>query len=77
MPVRQAYFIILTATFMCANSINHGIMLHENVVLQYLYYLTQIPISVSPLSNNKLFRRLNDSPFFNFFSWFSGYLKHR
>ena len=35
--------------------------------MQYLYYLTQIPQAVSPLSNNGLFLTLERSPFMQFF----------
>lgn len=42
----------LACAFLLANGINHGIVLKKVPVLQYLYYLKQIPISMSPLSNN-------------------------
>ena len=45
----------LAASFLLANSINHGLMLQKSPALQYLYYLAQIGISMSPLSNNLLF----------------------
>ena len=32
-------------------------------VLQYLYYLAQVGIAMSPLSNNSLFLNYNRSPF--------------
>ncbi len=35
--------------------------------MNYLYYLSQIGIAVSPLSNNKLFLSLEKSPFPTFF----------
>mmetsp|Transcript_1306 Transcript_1306/g.1533 ORF Transcript_1306/g.1533 Transcript_1306/m.1533 type:complete len:527 (-) Transcript_1306:76-1656(-) len=53
----------LAATYMLADSINHGINLASQVSLQYLYYLDQIGLSVSPLSNNFLFRKIKASPF--------------
>jgi AMP deaminase len=37
-------------------------------VLQYLYYLRQIGIAVSPLSNNRLFLDYSKSPFPRFFA---------
>ncbi|KAL0205264.1 hypothetical protein P9112_000571 [Eukaryota sp. TZLM1-RC] len=55
------------AAYMCANSINHGIQLRKTPVLQYLFYLTQIGMSVSPLSNNSLFLDYHRNPFPNFF----------
>lgn len=43
----------LAAAFLVADSINHGIMLMKTTVLQYLYYLKQIGLAVSPVSNNR------------------------
>jgi len=57
----------LACTYMLAQSINHGINLSEQVSLQYLYYLDQIGLSISPLSNNFLFRKMRESPFLKFF----------
>ncbi|TMW59645.1 hypothetical protein Poli38472_004714 [Pythium oligandrum] len=53
----------LAAAFLTANGINHGITLRKSVALQYLYYLTQIGIAMSPLSNNKLFLDYHRNPF--------------
>lgn len=49
----------LIATYLVANQINHGILLRKNSSLCYLYYLSQIGIAMSPLSNNKLFLDYN------------------
>ncbi|RYZ91536.1 MAG: hypothetical protein EOP06_06875, partial [Proteobacteria bacterium] len=49
----------LAATFLTSESVNHGINLRKSPALQYLYYLTQIGLAVSPLSNNKLFVEYN------------------
>jgi AMP deaminase len=57
----------LAATYMLCDSINHGILLDQQVSLQYLYYLDQIGLSISPLSNNFLFRKIADNPFPKFF----------
>lgn len=57
----------LAATFLVANGINHGIQLYHSPVLQYAYYLAQIGISISPLSNNLLFCKYEDNPFPRFF----------
>ena len=57
----------LAATYMLCESINHGINLDKQVSLQYLYYLDQVGLSISPLSNNFLFRKMRDSPFHKFF----------
>ena len=53
----------LATSYLLANAINHGILLDHGVVLQYLYYLTQLPCSVSPLSNDILFCKLKVNPF--------------
>jgi AMP deaminase len=53
----------LAATYLLADSINHGINLQSQVSLQYLYYLDQIGLSVAPLSNNFLFRKIASNPF--------------
>ncbi|OQR98173.1 AMP deaminase 2 [Achlya hypogyna] len=58
----------LAAAFLCANGINHGITLRKTVSLQYLYYLTQIGIAMSPLSNNKLFLDFQRNPFPQYFA---------
>jgi len=57
----------LAVTFLLANGINHGINLEQAPVLQYLYYITQIGISMSPLSNNLLFLDYDKNPFPRFF----------
>jgi len=57
----------LAATFLVANGINHGILLYHSPALQYLYYLAQIGISISPLSNNLLFCKYENNPFPRFF----------
>jgi len=53
----------LAATYMLCKSINHGIKLHDQVALQYLYYLDQVGLSICPLSNNFLFRKIASNPF--------------
>eukprot|EP00002_Diphylleia_rotans_P004983 TRINITY_DN1391_c0_g3_i6.p1 TRINITY_DN1391_c0_g3~~TRINITY_DN1391_c0_g3_i6.p1 ORF type:complete len:686 (+),score=142.14 TRINITY_DN1391_c0_g3_i6:82-2139(+) len=58
----------LAVSFLTADAINHGIMLNRSPVLQYLYYLTQIGVSTSPLSNNSLFLDYNKNPFPKFFN---------
>merc|ERR1712062_932869 len=52
----------LVAGFMMCESIAHGLLLRKVPVLQYLYYLCQIGIAMSPLSNNSLFLNYNRSP---------------
>jgi len=57
-----------TATaFLLAENINHGINLRKSPVMEYLFYLTQIGISMSPMSNNALFLPYSKSPFKEFF----------
>mmetsp|Transcript_18812 Transcript_18812/g.23676 ORF Transcript_18812/g.23676 Transcript_18812/m.23676 type:complete len:213 (+) Transcript_18812:49-687(+) len=58
----------LGACFLLANQINHGIVLRKTPGLQYLYYLKQIGLAVSPLSNNKLFLDYNKNPFPRYFA---------
>jgi len=53
----------LAATYMLSRSINHGINLEHQVSLQYLYYLDQVGLSLSPLSNNFLFKKIRENPF--------------
>jgi AMP deaminase len=58
----------LAAAYLCAESINHGIMLRKSPSLQYLYYLSQIELAMSPLSNNRLFLDYHNNPFPIFFA---------
>lgn len=53
--------------FMLADNISHGVQLRNSPVLQYLYYLCQVGLAVSPLSNDILFIPLQESPFGTFF----------
>lgn len=57
----------LAATLLTAEGVNHGITMRKNPTLQYLYYLSQIGLAMSPLSNNKLFLEYNSNPFFAYF----------
>jgi AMP deaminase len=57
----------LATAYLTAHSINHGIELQNSPVLQYLFYLKQIGLSMSPLSNNKLFLKFLNNPFQKFF----------
>lgn len=52
----------LVSAFMMCESISHGLLLRKAPVIQYLYYLTQMGIAMSPLSNNSLFLDYNRSP---------------
>nr|CCC94980.1 putative AMP deaminase [Trypanosoma congolense IL3000] len=57
----------LADAFFVADGVNHGINLKDTPLLQYLYYLEQIPLGITPLSNNALFCKYNDNPFASFF----------
>lgn len=57
----------LVNAFLVAHGINHGITLRKLPALQYLYYLTQIGIAMSPLSNNILFLTYDRNPFMYYF----------
>lgn len=57
----------LAAGFLLCHNISHGINLRKSPVLQYLYYLAQIGLAMSPLSNNSLFLDYDRNPFPMFF----------
>ncbi|ORE02961.1 AMP deaminase [Rhizopus microsporus var. microsporus] len=57
----------LAAAFLTAHGISHGILLRKVPALQYLYYLSQIGIAMSPLSNNALFLSYERNPLPQFF----------
>lgn len=57
----------LISAFLTTHSISHGIRLRKLPFVQYLYYLDQIGLAVSPLSNNALFLTYDKNPFFSFF----------
>lgn len=57
----------LVAAFLTSQAINHGILLRKVPFIQYLYYLEQIGIAMSPLSNNALFLAYDKNPFHSYF----------
>lgn len=57
----------LASAYLTSQSISHGILLRKVPVLQYLYYLKQIPLAMSPLSNNALFLSYERNPFPEYF----------
>ncbi|GER32275.1 AMP deaminase [Striga asiatica] len=57
----------LAAGFLLCHNISHGINLRKSPVLQYLYYLAQVGLAMSPLSNNSLFLDYHKNPFPMFF----------
>eukprot|EP01104_Vermistella_antarctica_P008694 TRINITY_DN2197_c0_g1_i2.p1 TRINITY_DN2197_c0_g1~~TRINITY_DN2197_c0_g1_i2.p1 ORF type:complete len:956 (+),score=186.56 TRINITY_DN2197_c0_g1_i2:237-3104(+) len=58
----------LACAFLTSKSIAHGINLRKTPVLEYLYYITQIGLHISPLSNNSLFLDYYRNPFYKFFA---------
>lgn len=57
----------LISAFLTSHSISHGILLRKLPFVQYLYFLDQIGLAMSPLSNNALFLTYDKNPFYNFF----------
>lgn len=57
----------LISTYLTSEGISHGIMLRKVPFVQYLFYLSQIGIAMSPLSNNALFLNYEKNPFPDFF----------
>ncbi|KDR82958.1 hypothetical protein GALMADRAFT_134480 [Galerina marginata CBS 339.88] len=57
----------LTSAFLTSHSISHGILLRKVPALQYLFYLKQIGLAMSPLSNNALFLAYERNPLPDFF----------
>ena len=53
--------------YLTADQVNHGVNLRHDPCLEYLYYLSQVGIAVSPLSNNSLFLDYLQNPFPTFF----------
>ncbi|VDO64788.1 unnamed protein product, partial [Onchocerca flexuosa] len=52
----------LVTGYLTSESIAHGLVLRKVPVLQYLFYLSQIGIAMSPLSNNSLFISYHRNP---------------
>ena len=57
----------LEAAALCCHSISHGLTLRKVPILQYVFYLDQIGIAMSPLSNNALFLAYERNPFHAYF----------
>lgn len=57
----------LIAAFLTSYGISHGILLRKLPFVQYLFYLDQIGIAMSPLSNNALFLSYAKNPFYTYF----------
>lgn len=56
----------LVSGFMASHNISHGLMLRKAPALQYLFYLAQVGIAMSPLSNNSLFLNYHRNPLHEF-----------
>jgi len=50
-----------------AHGINHGIKLVDSPVLQYLYYLAQIGIALSPLAEDSIYCKIEKNPLAEYF----------
>lgn len=57
----------LAVAALCCHSISHGLLLRKVPLLQYIFYLEQIGIAMSPLSNNALFLTYERNPFNQYF----------
>ena len=57
----------LASAILCCHSISHGIMLRKVPLMQYVFYLDQIGVAMSPLSNNALFLTYDRNPFISYF----------
>ncbi|KAH6670702.1 hypothetical protein B0J14DRAFT_640687 [Halenospora varia] len=57
----------LAAAVLCCHSISHGLLLRKVPLLQYIFYLQQIGVAMSPLSNNALFLAYERNPFLQYF----------
>ena len=57
----------LAAAALCCHSISHGLLLRKVPMLQYIFYLDQVGIAMSPLSNNALFLAYDRNPFMQYF----------
>lgn len=58
----------LAAAFLLTHNIAHGNNLRKSPALQYSFYLSQIGLTMSPLSNNSLFLNYHRNPFPMFFA---------
>jgi len=57
----------LDTAYLLADCIAHGIKMRQSMPLQYLFYLSQVGVAMSPCSNNHLFLSYSKSPFQEFF----------
>lgn len=52
----------LIGGYLLSQNISHGLLLRKVPVMQYLFYLAQVGIAMSPLSNNSLFLNYHRNP---------------
>ncbi|KAI9884477.1 MAG: putative zinc finger protein [Watsoniomyces obsoletus] len=57
----------LAAAVLCCHSISHGLLLRKVPMMQYIFYLDEIGIAMSPLSNNALFLAYDRNPFMQYY----------
>lgn len=57
----------LSCAYLTSHSISHGILLRKVPALQYLFYLKQVGVAMSPLSNNALFLTYERNPLPEYF----------
>lgn len=57
----------LISAFLTSHGISHGILLRKVPFVQFLYYLDQVGIAMSPISNNALFLSYEKNPFVSYF----------
>ncbi|KAJ4460163.1 putative AMP deaminase [Paratrimastix pyriformis] len=57
----------LCSSFLVADHINHGTNLMNSATLQYLFYLAQVGLAMSPCSNNALFVEFPSQPLLKLF----------
>jgi len=57
----------LLTGFLISDGISHGTQLYQSPFMNYMYYLTEIPVFCSPISNNCLFYKFADNPFPHYF----------
>lgn len=57
----------LVPAFITSQGISHGILLRKLPFMQFLYYLDQVGIAMSPISNNALFLSYEKNPFMSYF----------
>merc|ERR1711879_233865 len=55
------------SAFLACEGISHGLILDDAPVLEYLYYLAQVSVSMSPIANTTHLKDCRDNPFVTYF----------